>query len=352
MVILIHLLAALVSALATLVAALPLWRSGNTRIALSIVLISALMGSALYNRLGAPAALQLPTPLADAQSRDTPRAQLERDTLALRHTLAQSPEQTEGWVLLARAEILLGDKSAAERAWQQALRLAPDNPALLVEAAQARADADPQRRIDDTALRWLEQARRIDPQAQRALWLIGIAHRQRGNHAVAAATWQELLGLLDGSTAGSVREQIANARADAGLPPLTGDVLPAPTSQTAPPADMTHSLRVLVALDPELATRIRIDPAIPVFVQARAIDGPPLPVAARRLTLGDLPTTITLTDADSVMPGQKLSTQHKVRISARIAASGSVTRSDGDVESAPQTVELPHSGTIKLELHP
>ena len=113
-----------------------------------------------------------------------------------------------------------------------------------------------------------------------------------------------------------------------------------------------HTLHISVVLDPELATRIRIDPATPVFVQARAVGGPPLPVAVRRLTLGELPAQIILSDADSVMPGQTLSAQSQVQVSARIAVSGSVSRSEGDVETAMQTIDLPHAGTIELQLRP
>ena len=360
MVILIHLLAGLIAALASLLAVLPLWRAGHLRSALGLALGCALVGIALYNQLGTPAALQPVSVTAAADTETaTSRAQLERDTQALRLSLEQSPEQAEGWLLLARAEALLGNTDAADNAWQRVLVLEPDTPALLVEAAQARADADLQRRIDDIGLGWLEHARRIDPQAQRALWLIGIAQRQRGQAAEAAATWEQLLRLLDGSTAGSVREQIAKARADAGLPPLADVTADGPHAVASPAAPTetknlgaSPALRIHVALDPELAARIRIDPATPVFVQARAMGGTPLPVAARRLTLGDLPVQITLTDADSVMPGQQLSAQTQVLVSARIAMSGSVTRSDGDVETPVQTIDLPHAGTIELQLRP
>ena len=361
MVILIHLLAALIGALASLVAVLPLWRAGQPRAALWVALGCALAGIGLYNVLGTPAALQ-PAALqvtTDPTEAGTSRVQLERDTHALRQSLEQSPGQAEGWLLLARAEALLGNTAAAAQAWQRVLTLEPDNPALLVEAAQARADADPQRRIDDTALSWLENARRIDPQAQRALWLLGIAQRQRGEPAAAAETWQQLLGLLDGDTANSVREQIAKARADAGLPslsdaPATAPIALADTPHPTQAHDTVapHTLHISVALDPALAARIRIDPATPVFVQARAVGGPPLPVAARRLTLGELPAQIRLSDADSVMPGQVLSAQSQVQVSARIAVSGSVSRSQDDVETAPQTVTLPHPGTIELQLRP
>lgn len=346
MVILFHLLAALAGALATLLAAWPLWRSGRVRTALALGLAGAAATPLLYALVGTPAALRPPLP-ATVEDTDpaTARARLQAETAALRQRLADAPDQAGGWILLARAEALLGNGKAAGQAWQRVLALEPDNPALLVEAAQARADAEPQRRIDDTALGWLEQARRIDPQAQRALWLIGIAQRQRGQAAEAAATWEQLLPLLEGPTAAGVREQIDKARADAGLPPRTG------ARDPSPGVDGTVRLTVHVVPDPALAGR-GLDPATPVFVQARAPDGPPLPVAVRRLTLGQLPATVVLSDADSVMPGQVLSAQAQVAVSARLALSGSVARSAGDIETAARLVRPAEAGPVTLVLRP
>lgn len=331
-----YLLAVLTGSLAGLLLALPLWRGGRPAPAVALALAVGLGTTGLYAAVGQPDAID------HARSARLQAEDLASNTAALRASLAAEPDQAEGWLLLARAEALLGNPDAAAAAWTQVLTREPDVPALLVEAAQARADAHPQRQIDDQALAWLERAQQIDPQAQRALWLIGIAQRQRGQPAQAAATWQRLLALLDGSTAGSVREQVDKARADAGLPPL-------------PEAGVTAAaplLRVRVALDPALASRIRLDPQTPVFVQVHDLAGTPMPVAARRLQLGDLPAEVVLDDGDSVMPTALLSAQPQVRVQARISVSGSAQRSQGDVLSPALAVDLPASAPVLLELSP
>lgn len=332
------LLAALLGSLVAVVIAIPLWRQHHYRSTAALAAVLAVACAGLYSLLGTPAAWQPAPAAADAQQG------LADNTERLRQALQAEPEQAEGWVLLARAEALLGNADAAAQAWQQALHYAPGQPALLVEAAQARADAHPQRLIDDTALAWLEQARALDPQAQRALWLIGIAQRQRGQPAQAAQTWQQLLTLLDAGTAASVREQIAIARQAAGLPPL-----PPGTAQDPPPVAL---LTVAVRLNPAQARAATLDPDTPVFIQVRDALGSPMPVAARRLRLGDLPAQVSLDDRNSVMPGQPLSSHRQVLVSARIAVSGSASRSAGDIETATVAVELPAQAPLQLELGP
>lgn len=334
---LVLLLAALLGALTGLLIALPLWRRQHHAASMVLTAVLSLASTGLYASLGNPQALQPALPGQDPATRN-----LADNAAQLRQTLQQAPQQTEGWILLARAESLLGNHAAADTAWRTALQQAPDQPALLVEAAQARADADPQRRIDDTALAWLQQAIAVDPQAQRALWLIGIAQRQRGEPAAAAQTWQQLLALLDGSTAGSVREQIDLARAQAGLPPLPA----AATAVATAPA----LLQVAVSVAPELTQRLPAD--TPVFVQVRDLDGSPMPVAAYRLRLEQLPAQVPLDDRNSVMPGQPLSRHARVQISARIAVSGSASRSDGDIQTAAQTVSVGDGAPVALHLQP
>lgn len=333
------LLAALLGSLVGVLVAIPLWRQRHYRSSAALAAVLALACAGLYTLLGTPAAWQ-PAPATDSGAQD-----LADNTERLRQALQADPAQAEGWVLLARAEALLGNGEASAQAWQQALHHAPGQPALLVEAAQARADAHPQRQIDDTALAWLEQARRLDPQAQRALWLIGIAQRQRGQPAAAAQTWQQLLALLDADTAASVREQIAIARQAAGLPPLDASQA---TATPAPAALLTVALR----LAPSAGGAPALAADTPVFIQVRDTLGSPMPVAAKRLRLADLPARVSLDDRNSVMPGQPLSSHRQVQVSARIAVSGSASRSDADIETAAVTVELPAAAPLPLELRP
>src|SRR3546814_2982336 len=78
----------------------------------------------------------------------------------------------------------------------------------------------------------------------------------------------------------------------------------------------------LVSLDPDFASRVRLRGDASVFVIARIPDGPPMPVAAEKHTLQDLPLTITLDDGDSPMPTQKLSDLEDVEVFARLSSRG------------------------------
>jgi len=297
----------------------PVWRTrplAGAGVVASLALVTAL----LYVLVGTPRALdevqrRAPETLADAIVQL--QAELERD-----------PNQVEGWRLLARAYVAEGRGDDARQAYGRALLLAPDDPALLAEAAEARARIHPERRFDTEAVAMLEHAVAVDPRHQRARWFLGIAQRQAGQAADAVRTWEPLLGMVDAATATSLREQVNLARADAGMEPLA----------TPPPAGASAvAITVSVSLDPQLA--MRYPDGASVFVIARRPDGPPMPVAVEKLQPAGFPLTVMLTDADSLMPTTKLSQLDRVELTARVSASGDATAQAGDFESIPVVVD-------------
>jgi cytochrome c-type biogenesis protein CcmH len=321
---------------AALVAALVLWplrRAGRRAPFIAMVLAIGAAAGALYLLVGTPqAAVQM------ADSREP--ATLREGVAELQQALAHDPQRADGWALLGRSQLALGKLAEANAAYARALQLAPDEPAVLVEAAQARAQADPGKQFDDTALQWLRHAQQIAPDSDRAGWLIGIALRQRGQDAEAAATWEALLPRLDPPAAKALREQIAIARAKAGVP----------AGATAPKAAASgpQGLIVTVALDPAFAARATLPADASVFVIARMPGGPPMPVAVEKHALGDLPLRVTLDDADSPMPTQPLSALQEVEVFARVSASGQANRQQGDIDSPVVRVRLPRDGAVPL----
>lgn len=312
----------------------PLWRTQRMPVAVAIAALSAATGL-LYVLVGTPAAL-------DPAQREMP-ATMEEAIVRLEAELQRDPNQVEGLRLLGRAYLQQQQPAKARDTYARAVRLAPDDADLLAEAAEARALADPQRRFDPQAIELLQSALKVQPMHQRARWFLGIAHRQRGEHAEAARTWEPLLPIVDPATAAALRPQLDAARADAGLPPL-----PAAPEAAAPETASTNgSLQVRIKLDPQLAQRY---PDASVFVMARVPGGPPMPVAAEKHPLSALPPSLTLDDADSPMPTQKLSSLPEVEVLARISQSGDATRQDGDVDSKPVRVKLPASEPIELQL--
>lgn len=297
----------------------------------ALVVLGLVSTGAMYSLVGTPEAL-------DPERRETPDT-LAGAVLRLEKEMRRDPSQAEGWRLLADAYKAQGRPADAATAYARAVELQPRDPDVLAQAAEARALASPERRFDAQAMDLLRRALQMDPGHQRANWFLGVAQRQAGRPAEAAATWERLLADVDASTAAALRTQIQSARADAGQPPLPeGDA-----AAGAPAASVT------VEVDVDPALRGRLPPATPVFVIARAPDGPPMPVAVERLTLGDLPARVVLDDADSPMPTQKLSSLRRVEVLARASASGRANAGSGDLESAARSVDLGGSAAVRIE---
>lgn len=306
----------------------PLWRESRM-LAAGVMLALGLGTVALYSLVGTPAGL--------GQAARTAPATLEDAITELQAELKRNPNQPEGWRLLGKSLATQARFAESRDAFAKAVQLKPDEPDLQVDAAQARLFADPDRRLDGEALAMVQQALSLQPGHQRALWLLGVWHRQNGKPAEAASTWEPMLAQVDADTAATLREQINAARAEAGLPPL-------PT--TAGPGGLT----VKVALDPDFAARVRLRGDAVVFVIARAPGGPPMPVAVEKHSLQQLPLTLTLDDGDSLMPTRKLSAMKEVELVARLSASGDATRQEGDLESAPVRTTLPTTTPVELVL--
>ena len=85
-----------------------------------------------------------------------------------------------------------------------------------------------------------------------------------------------------------------------------------------------------------MSTRTDIDkhakaaPDTAVFVYAKAMQGPPMPLAVKRMQLKDLPATLNLGDGDAMMPALKLSAFDQVIVGARVSFSGNPVAQSGD----------------------
>lgn len=95
-------------------------------------------------------------------------------------------------------------------------------------------------------------------------------------------------------------------------------------------------LAVRVALD----AGFEVDADVRVFVIARDPLQPRPPVAVRRLTAGELPAVIRLTDADAMMAGRGLTDFEGLQVFARVSLGGTPSARSGDLESAVVTTGL------------
>lgn len=307
-------------------------RNGRPRTPFVLALVFALATPPLvlgaYLMVGTPQALQA----APADNHAT----LVDATQQLQESLQRKPNDAQGWALLAQAYSALNQPEQALGALNHLLKLKPDDADAMVAWVEATAENGPSHRIDDASRAKLQRALQIEPTHQRALWLLGISDFQRNNFADAAKQWKTLLPLLDPGSrvTETVKQELAEAEARAGN--TRGAALeadPAPAASSAASASAEVALTVAVKLDPRLAAGVRPDDTL--FVFARAVDGPPMPLAVARLKASDLPAKVTLTDAMAMMPAMTLSKFATVNVAARISKSGNAMPQAGDLESAP-----------------
>jgi cytochrome c-type biogenesis protein CcmH len=349
-----------------------LWNSAR-RSAFALLVAVPISAAALYAGFGTPDAL-------DPANRAVPES-IEQAVVQLERRLEREPDSLEGWVLLGRTRKNQGRETAsagdfaaamphfaaAAAAFRKARVLAPHEPDLLVETAEAISLSNAERAFGPEGTALLDEALAKVPNHQRALWFRGIAALQAGDGAGAVARWEALLPMVDAATAQALVE-IGGAREAAGLPPMDPALIAAadaaranaPVAADAPPttAPTTNepapgtpgTLTVTISADAEAVAAL--PPQAVLFVFARNADAAGPPVAARRVPAARLPITITLSDADRLMPTSTLSATPRVEVSARFARSGSVQPEAGDLVAPPVVVELAQAAPISLALAP
>ena len=94
-------------------------------------------------------------------------------------------------------------------------------------------------------------------------------------------------------------------------------------------------VRGTVRLAPGLKKEVKPDDVVYVF--ARAVDGPPMPLAVLRARAAELPLAFNLNDSMAMARGLTVSAHPRIVVTARVAKSGSAKPAPGDLEgkSAP-----------------
>lgn len=276
---------------------------------LALALALPFAGLGLYLYWGASDKVELtrelqqpPTDLADMIQR------LER-------TVKAQPDSTESWYFLARAYTAQERYDDAVKAYAQAVEHSERDPALMGLYAQALFFANGKQWSEPLQV-LVDEVMAANPQEPTTLGLLGIAAFERSDFAAARDHWERLLSVLppQDPTREAIRSGIAAAVERGGL------VSNAPDSAAVANA---VELRIEVSLDEAIGDKVA--PGDSVFIFARAVSGPPMPLAVKRLTVADLPAQVSLSDADAMLEQLKLSLYPHVELVARISRAGDAT---------------------------
>lgn len=294
-------------------------RLGKPLPLLAAVLVPVL-GLGLYLHFGAADKVELTREFAQAPQ------SMEEMTQRLERAVAAQPDSAEGLYFLGRTYMAQERPADAAKMFERAANLAGRQPELLGQWAQAQYFADG-KKWSAKIQTLTDEALKADPKEVTSLGLLGIAAFEGERYQEAIDYWNRLLAQLPPEDNSRAALQGGIKRAAERLEASGGKVAQAPVAAKA------ALLKVSVDLASEL--RSKVQPGDSVFIFARATSGPPAPLAAKRLTVADLPVTVELGDADAMMPQLKLSNFPEVQLVARISRAGQPTAGEWVGRSGP-----------------
>lgn len=225
--------------------------------------------------------------------------------LALRTRLHLEGDDYRGWLLLGRLALEMRDGETARDALEKAMRLTDEPDAVRVPYAEALAMTGESLRAEQMVSDVLTR----QPGNLEAWSVFAFMALQQNDYALAIARWQQMLNIMpeDNPRYAMVQRSITFAEQQ-----MT-------SSEQAPVTGPRYQVEI------STASSVPYHPGAVLFVFAVDANGGEMPLAARRIEQPAFPLSITLSNADAMVPENNLSTRDEVVIKARIAPSGNVT---------------------------
>jgi cytochrome c-type biogenesis protein CcmH len=329
-------------------------------------LVTPLAALLIYQFIGSPEIIthladQPPgaPPTASSQTQSQGRSTenlppMEELVKRLAAKLKEEPDNLEGWIMLGRSYTAMNDPSAAIDAYQRAMDINDKHVGLLLAYAQTIA-SNSGNDFTGRAAPMVEKAFQLEPDNPNALWTAGILAYQRTDYQDAVDRWSKLRGMLkpQSNEIEAVNEALDDARAQLGLPTEESELPNIVQAEKPMPekagATGDKSIKVEISLSPEIEDKVKPDDLL--FIYAKAMSGPPMPLAAVRKRVSDLPISISLDDSMAMMPQMKLSEFAQVLVGARISLSGSPSAQSGDLEGEISAVSPGQSETVKVVIN-
>lgn len=317
-------------------------RGGKSMIWIPGVLVLVVVSLGLYYKLGS---WQEVSRWQDANSRLgelSNRILVERDaevteqdlldfTLALRTRLKDEPNDYRGWLLLGRLSLDGNDPEMAREALERAYGLAPQKAMVAVPYAQALMMTGDDAQADQL----LRMAIAQDPANIEARSVYAFMALQKEDFKTALQRWREMLPLMEkGSTRYTMVERsIDYAEQQLKKRGMASAVVPAEASGQNVASDQVLEVKAgEFPLKVTLADGIALPEDAHLFVFAVIPNGPPMPIAVKRISGPHFPLTLSLGDGDAMMEGNKLAAYPELQFKARLSRGGNVMNKEGAFE--------------------
>ena len=312
------------------------------------LLVLALPASAiaLYMYLGTPNAVELAQvpPKPEVPMTADGKPDVDKLVSNLHAKMRVNPDNAQGWYMLGRSYMLMQRYDGAIESYENLYRLQAESPEVMLMLADALSMKQ-QGKMMGRPETLINAALEKVPNNTTALWLSGMALEQGGRLQEALVRWQVLRPLLIGSETEQTQLDVLISRVEEKIAEANGDVVLANTkvSEVAKKSQLDDgkknvtssdelsaaSVNVTIRLDEKFNAQVR--PEDSVFIYAKAQSGPPMPLAAQRIQVKDLPVTIILDDSMAMMPQMKVSMFPTLIVGARVSKSGNAISQDGDL---------------------
>lgn len=331
-------------------------------------LLSGILIAALIPVIAIPVYLKVGTPLFTEQL-DSKLAAKKARTIAvpknadgspdmdamvagLQKKMNENPDNAKGWFMLGRSYMVLKRYSESALAFEKSLKLKPDSAQIMLALADSLAMKS-NGEIAGRPVELINKALEIEPNNLTALWLGGMVARQQKKFTLAIERWQKVIPLVkDPLEVKEVRSLIAEAMQKVSLEDkarLSNVVVAAGNATEKEINQDNASASVTVSVSLSDALLAKANPTDTVFIYAKAMSGPPMPLAALKKQVKDLPIKVILNDSMAMIPAMTISSHKALKIGARISKSGQPVAQQGDLYTEKQSVQLGESIELVID---
>jgi cytochrome c-type biogenesis protein CcmH len=319
--------------------------------AIVFVVLVPILAVVLYMQLGRPDAInaqppaQVQTPVNEQQEMSM------QDALAkLSSRLKEQPNDPQGWFMLARTYMAMNRYTEAAQAYEKTLQLVDENADMLIRYADALAMSN-DGVLAGKPRQLIEKALSLNPQHQQGLWLAGVAAMDASEFKLALKYFLIVQPMLvsNAEALSTLHNMIARTEQNLNVDEISQAQAQAKKWVAAATVLKSVEIHLTVSLDDALKDKVNASDI--VFIYAKAMNGPPMPLAAVKKTVAELPLTITLNDAMAMMPTMKLSSFDKVKVGAIISKAGVAGSSVGDLFGEMKNIDVKSAGQISVAIN-
>ncbi len=267
--------------------------------------------------------------------------------LGLRTHLTTQADDADGWLLYSRLAMVFKDAELALNAVKKAYLLDSDSIDIRLVYIQLKMQMGDQYSRNQAEV-MLVKLLKDQPDELEAWSMYAFMALEKQDFSSAIQRWQKMLTLVDENSeqAGILHDSIAYAKNQ-----MTGATKTTPALEHSPTVENSAQQSVIAPLGETYQVQVSIAEKVNLpengflFVFAQRVDSA-MPVAALKMKITSFPVTVELSDANSMMEGDKLSAQPEFIIKARISLDGSIT--SGTWQGQTEVIKAGEKSPIKL----